>query len=933
MKACCSLLFAAFVSVVSSAMADTGQEALERAIKHYHEGALRSAAIETKNALKENPKSPDALVLLGKLYLATGNGEAAEAALVDARENGAAEILTLAPLAEAYIMQRRFDTLYEEIIPTDSSALVRAKVHALYGVAMFEEGRLRTADAEFDIALRLEPRQPEALAGKAALLLAKRERREAREILEKLTASAPNHAKGWYLLGTLQVSAGESEAAMQSFTYAINADPFYSVAQTARAELLLALGNDDAARVDLEKVLEVRPRDPFAHYLRAGLATRQGKLEEATAAMETMEASLRDLGSSYIYKHKQSLYLWGVVNFRNGDAREAMIALQAYLKLSGDGALLARKMLGILHLRKSQARLAIEILTPAAQAQSQDEQLLALLGKAHMLEREVEQATTYLERAVALAPSEPDFQTQLAMAKIADGKQREALKILHSVVELAPESIEAARIIGQFYLRKGQMSKASDWAQKLRARDPSNAYSYNLSGAVLAGQGKFAAAKESFEQAVALQPDDNAAYYNLAELAINTGQKEEGRQRLEDVLSRNPREVRALAQLGDLARETGDIDGAIRIFEKLKAVAPKAVTNQLQLLELYMLNNKYDQARSLGRELVGRFPKNLRAQLGLGRAQLLSGDRRAARSTFRYMSRLANYETEQLQHISGLQVSANDLEGAQFTLQKILQKDPNSVMALAGLAEIEQRLGNWGAALERARLIIQLVPGDPRYYEMVGRLQLQLQAFADAAETFSAGFKVSPSSKLAIGRYLSTIRAKEGNQDEAQKDLRAWVEANPDDVNASLVLGSALVADGKYDDAQALYERTVESSPNDVRPLNSLANLYLKAGNDRALSTAKKALEMAPDSAPVVDTYGWALVRGGNPQEALQYLRKAKSRAPRVAAVRYHLGVALYQLGRGKEAQIELQEALSQDPEFDGALDATELLKMLRAKG
>ena len=74
MKACCSLLFAAFVSVVSSAMADTGQEALERAIKHYHEGALRSAAIETKNALKENPKSPDALVLLGKLYLATGNG-------------------------------------------------------------------------------------------------------------------------------------------------------------------------------------------------------------------------------------------------------------------------------------------------------------------------------------------------------------------------------------------------------------------------------------------------------------------------------------------------------------------------------------------------------------------------------------------------------------------------------------------------------------------------------------------------------------------------------------------------------------------------------------------------------------------------------------------------------------------------------------------
>src|ERR1700690_2830748 len=48
---------------------------------------------------------------------------------------------------------------------------------------------------------------------------------EAREILEEITQSQPADARGWYNLGLLEKSSGNSEAALAAFTRALVIDP------------------------------------------------------------------------------------------------------------------------------------------------------------------------------------------------------------------------------------------------------------------------------------------------------------------------------------------------------------------------------------------------------------------------------------------------------------------------------------------------------------------------------------------------------------------------------------------------------------------------------------------------------------------------------------------------------------------------------------
>ena len=50
----------------------------------------------------------------------------------------------------------------------------------------------------------------------------------------------------------------------------------------------------------------------------------------------------------------------------------------------------------------------------------------------------------------------------------------------------------------------------------------------------------------------------------------------------------------------------------------------------------------------------------------------------------------------------------------------------------------------------------------------------------------------------------------------------------------------------------------------------------------------KKAVELAPENAAVLDSYGWVLVKNGKKAEGLVYLEKAYQLAPEEAEIKAH---------------------------------------------
>lgn len=108
------------------------------------------------------------------------------------------------------------------------------------------------------------------------------------------------------------------------------------------------------------------------------------------------------------------------------------------------------------------------------------------------------------------------------------------------------------------------------------------------------------------------------------------------------------------------------------------------------------------------------------------------------------------------------------------------------------------------------------------------------------------------------------------------------------------------------------YRSLVNQHPQNWEALNALADLLNQAGEaTEALTWAQKAIDLAPDSGAVLDTYGWILHRLGRDAGALTALRKAAASLPDHPIVNYHLGAVLAATGDKAQARTHLERALA----------------------
>ena len=158
--------------------------------------------------------------------------------------------------------------------------------------------------------------------------------------------------------------------------------------------------------------------------------------------------------------------------------------------------------------------------------------------------------------------------------------------------------------------------------------------------------------------------------------------------------------------------------------------------------------------------------------------------------------------------------------------------------------------------------------------------------------------------------------------------MDAWIASNPDDPGPRIM--HAHWARRNFDEARNVYEALQNEGIKDIAILTNLANIYHQLGDPRALPPAKLAFEMAPESARVLDIYGWILSEGGNPKEGLSVLGEAYARESTLPEIRCHLAVALMKLGKNDEALAELEACLARKSELPGREKARALLGELK---
>ena len=897
----------------------TEQEHIQRAKDSETQGDLKTSIIELKNAVQKNPDSAQARLLLGQIYLKTGQGAEAEKELKRAKSLGVGDDSIKPLLAEAILRQGEFQRLFSEISLTGSeSAANKSKILRMFGDAKLGLRQLDEGCAFYADSLNIDASNVAAYRGLANCAYAKGKADEARNHIQAALKIDPNNADTWILLGDLELAEKQTEAAGGAYSTALKHDPGNVAGLLKHASFMLSKGQTDAAQQDLDKIRKVAPDHPTGDYLQALLYFAADKTD---AALDSTLKSLKggpDNVPAYL--------LLGTLQYNKKSYGQAAKTLSAYLQVV-PGNMDARKMLAATHLKMGEPEQALALLKPLLTVKTNDPQLFALAAEAYMALKDPGSATGLFEKASDLVPASATLQTQLAVSRMATGDTAQAIADLEHAARSDSGEHQSGFVLALHYLRTNQPDKALEALAALEKEIPNDPTLHNLKGAAYGSKKDVANARKSFEQALAIAPDYFSAAHNLAQLDLSQNRPADARKRYEAFLEKDSKNVRAMVALGELAAKEGKADEYLSWLDKAAKADPQAIQPRQLLAHYYVEQKQGDKALSLARETIAANPDSPAALSLLGKTQLSIGQNENALASFTKLVQQNPESADAHYHLGLAQRNLKRNDAARASLQRVLELQSAYLPAQQALIEVESASGRTEAALRIAAAIQSQHPKSPLGYDLEGRILTQQKKYAAAAKAFEQALSRDAGNSSMIELHKTLLLA--GNTATAEQRLGDWIKRYPKDEVAKAYAAEYYLRSRRYADAIAQYEALLALNSSSVLVLNNLANAYLYTNDARALATAEKAYSLAKDSPVVMDTLGWILVQRGDSKRSLELLGGALEKAPKSAGIRYHHAVALAKSGDRQRARNELEQLIKDNPNFREIGEARQFLKGL----
>lgn len=253
--------------------------------------------------------------------------------------------------------------------------------------------------------------------------------------------------------------------------------------------------------------------------------------------------------------------------------------------------------------------------------------------------------------------------------------------------------------------------------------------------------------------------------------------------------------------------------------------------------------------------------------------------------------------------LAGYREATGDAKGAVDALTRAAELRPTDPGVRLFRATSLLTAGMAQEAIREADELERLVGPNAAVFAVRGHAHLALDQPAAARRDFEAGLLyATASTRMTLGLVDALIKL--GEYERAAERAESLLRYEPENVPALLGLGIARERAGDIEGAEEAYRRAVRAGPESVPALNNLAYLLVSARDApaEALPHAKRARELAPDTAHTADTLGWIYFRLGRRAEALPLLREAHAGLPEHPEVNLHLAEALLAQGDREEA-------------------------------
>jgi putative PEP-CTERM system TPR-repeat lipoprotein len=891
----------------------TSAEYIAEAKVAFSNGDNSVAIISLKNVLKAEKNNAEARFLLGSVYAQQGNWLAAEKELNRANQFKYEPQLLFPVLAKVYshlVDIKGIELLLKEIV--DDKNLEQSLKYFM-GVAYITEGEEFLALSEFTDVVNLDVDSVYGQLGQTWLYRLSEKFDEALEIANRLI---DNKA---YVTEALEVKANVLFIANEMEASAVEFNSYLKLRHQDNQNRLIytiALFNSedfDEAVKQVDYLLKITPNHALLNQMKAQILFYE---ENYKQAKEYAEVAIQNPGDIPVAR-----IIAGVSAYKM-DSLES-----AYMHLASIKKLLpyehpARLLLNSIRFQLGYGEEAFIELSEAP-LDILDSDLLMYSAQELIKIGGLEQAEQLMLKADQLKPDNPSILYQRGIMKLLRGDAA-AADLFKQLLEINPDSDIAVALLVTHFVNDKKYNLAFQIASSVKERNP--LLSYTLVGGIYNKRGELGKAKDAFLQVLTLDENHLAALFNLAKITEQQNNNQEAIRYYQRMLDIDNQHMPAILGLIALAKDS-ELSKVIKpIFQKKLSANPKDSLANFSMVEYYIATLELEQAKKAIAAGLNVIPNDIK--LLVSRANIEAYLKEYDKSLVTLNEVLSIDPTAFGAHLSKSKIylAQDDLSSAIYEQEIIVQMKPSILSFKIRLAELYFKNKDISLVKSLIKKLSDKERSSASIIEFQGRIALLEQNYKRATKLFSDLYTKKPS----VSALLNLIESlqKRGLTEKALKLLSEVEEPNKV-LPLKLQLKQAeLFSLKEPEKAILLYKELAIKTNNHYVILNNLANLYLQQGkNENALSSASIAIQSAPDSVAVQDTYGLALLGMNQNIKALELLEKVSKSTPASLSYKLHYAQALLANSDTTAAKKILDDI------DEASLDSDSLIRFKKIKG
>lgn len=460
-----------------------------------------------------------------------------------------------------------------------------------------------------------------------------------------------------------------------------------------------------------------------------------------------------------------------------------------------------------------------------------------IIGDVYFQKKMYEDADRYVSEAVKLDNENIWYKELLVDVYIARKKNKEAAGLMLTV---AREKKEVQNMLQASYLfvMAKDYKKAIKVLEEVEKNVGINEDAVKQKEQIYLAQNKISKAIKEVEKLIKAFPGEPRYLGMLADLYVANNKWDKAVVIYNDILKKDPNNGFALFSLADYYRSKNDNEKWYSLLKAGMASKDVEAKSKINVLSAFMVGNDFENQLARTFELANIFVEANQTEAA---PYLVMGD---------LFAQQRKYDLARLEY------------------RKALAIEPATYIAWQQLVFCSAQLLNNELLLKDCEDAIEYFPNEPAFFTYAAIASMQLKQYDKAVSNALKGLEIITPD---------------------QKDIELQLNAT---------LADAYHYQKNYKASDSTYEAILNDDSLNAYAMNNYAYfLSLRKINlDKAAAMSKKSMELDPENASYMDTYGWILYVQKNYKEAKVYIEKSLSYSPNNAEVCDHLGDVLYQL-------------------------------------